>query len=29
MACQPTWGQQFCNADPMMLRLQKPGGWCM
>jgi len=22
VACQPTWGQQFCNADATMLRLQ-------
>jgi len=26
---QPTWGQQFCNADAVMLPLQKLGGWCM
>jgi len=29
VACQPTWGQQFCNADAVMLRLQKPGDLCI
>jgi len=29
VACQPKWGEQFCNADAMMLRLQKLGGWRM